>query len=798
MAEEIAQLEGLSRRLEPLKTVLEPRIPGQSALPFVAVSLVEKGAHWLIQYRHSFIPESEYRTVEAAGFRQAFQPLYPRLPPVEHPTKVDVVFMEDTINPRSKWPFHGLLVAAIGAAAWEALTGEPHLRGILYNRMPYEDTIGPERKALLGPPVPDHLKKDLTEPHFKAWLKGATYHVVSTSTTHSNENIKNPTDREAAEKRLMEYFGENTIFVQSVDNYNVYGPRRHTAYTNHPDTLLVGACQSTPANELPATPRLMHAESYNSYGPDLVCETSPLSAHCLKDMFPGTTTYEAVQGTSFSTAQAAVMVQKLLGRFAVSPENPQSVLTKDDVALALRQTAQPLHVREYESETLKSENNKQLLENVRIGDHYVNKETGCGSIDIGAAWRQLERMEQAVKSGNARVQPRQNPSAALNLQSPDRDADGYYHYQVEMNDALHADVISIDTQVQNHLPDQSPGRMFIKGPQSNQLELFPSDHLQIHYRIARTSAFHGVPLNGTWTLLSTEPLEFAKIRFSKSMAPDHVAVTHKPDEKARFRDLYRQADLKTIPYDELDQRLLHAQTGSAPAIACHDFSATSFPPGYLELRLLQLASDPVHHEHALALAASNHPLFKAQEAILQAAIRKGDTVALFALLAPDENAKIALVEHAFHQRDNKEILAVLAQHGATTITYADGIPFFNRIVLEAQEHILWEHDKQLARLKTVVEVMRQKGQSILQPDAARQTVLDYGVDYDIHNLLQQGVADEKRLAEIKCRDEQFAKIIQEFVDKTGEDTAQRQSLPVTPPQIPQPVIPIKPSVPIGR
>lgn len=767
MADEIAQLEGLSARLMPLEKLFEPRIPGQSNLPFTAVALAEQSGHWFIQRQHAFIPEGQYRAVEAPGFRESFKPLYRRLPAVEHPTGVAVLFIEDGISPLSKVPMHGTAVAATGAAAWEALTGEPHLRGILYNRQPYEDTIGSERKPLLSPPVPERFKLDLAEPALKAWLKKASYHVVSTSTVHFNDALKNPADRDAGEKRLTEYFGENAVYVQAADNNTSAAQElRHSAYRNHPDALLVGACQSVPATARPDAPRLMHMENYSSFGPDVVCETSPLSAQYLEGLRAYSKTYESMQGTSFSAPQAAVMVQALLERFAVSPENPHSVLTKEDVLLSLRQTAQPLHVREYLS-AIAPENNKHLFENVPLGDHYASRIAGCGCIDMEAAWKQLERMEQAVLSGEAAMKPRQDVSAPLKLQ-PELDTDGHYRYQVDMKEALHADMIVIDAQVRNRLPFVMPGRMYLTGPQGGLLELFPSDNAHDQYRIARSSAFHGMKLAGTWTLLSTEALESAQINFRQSMAADHVAVTHKPDEAARFRQLYRQADLKTISYEDIDGRLLQVNADGKPAIACHDFSETGFPAGYLELRLLQLASDPAHKDHALALVSSGHPVFKAHEAELRAAIGEGNTGSVFALLAPNEKAQAALMEYAFQHNDNKEVFTSLAREVAPTVRDADGMPLFSRMVQEAQRDVIGNRDSQLTKLRAVMGVLHQKGLSILQPDAAKKTVMDYIVSSDIWTVLQQGVANEKRLAELKRQDEQFSGVVEEFVDKAGK------------------------------
>jgi hypothetical protein len=299
MADEVEKLDAVSRRLKPLDNFFRAN-SDKSPIPAMAVSAAEKAAHLLIQHQHAFIPESSYRAGEGAAYRQSFRPLYPRMPAIATPTRVALLLIEDGHAEGSREPMHSRAVAATAAATWEALTGQPHLPGILYNRSPYEDSLGPERKPLLSPPIPERFSKDLAEPSLRAWLKNATYHVLSTSTSHYNIAITNGTDRAAGEKRITDYFGDNFVYVQSMNNTpTAEMDLRHSAYTYHPDTLLVAASQSSPS-ALPGGPRTLHVESYSSFGPDLLCETHPISARYLHRDPPYPKTYETLQGTSFS------------------------------------------------------------------------------------------------------------------------------------------------------------------------------------------------------------------------------------------------------------------------------------------------------------------------------------------------------------------------------------------------------------------------------------------------------------------------------------------------------------------
>ena len=760
MADEIQTLDAWAKTMQSAAKRLEGAAPVIGALPFRVTTLLEQGGNWFIQHQHAIIPEKDYRAGESPSYRLAFKPLYQQLPEIKTPTRVSVLYMEDGISAHSQHPLHGKIVAATGAAVWEALTRQPHLAGMLYNRAPYEDTIGPIRKTLLEPGLPDSFKKDQTYASIQAWLKASSYNVISTSTAHCNKALHNKADRLRAEKEITDYFGDNTLFVQSAGN--TLGQElemRHAGFSYHPDTILIGATQ-TLNDGLPARPRLLHAESYSSYGPDLVCETQPLNARYLEHA--SMPTYTTVQGTSFSAPQAAVIIQALLTRFAASKENPDAVLMQHDIALALRQTAQAVHVGEYMSLTYQ-ENNKQLIKQIRVGDHVVSDTAGCGHIDPYAAWKQLERMEQAVHESKAHVLPRHERSAALTEVSTKPDAEGNFRYTVEMKDDLRVDGIMLDIYVANRPPFSNPGTLTLETPQGEKIPLFASVHPNESYRMAKSSACYGKSMSGTWTLLSSEPLKESELHFRRAMEPQHVCITHGPDPKKRQRDLYRLADFKTLRPTQLDALLLAPDEKGALPIAQHDFSATRFPAAYLELRLLQLACDPATKAHANALATSQYPVFKAHEKSLIAAIAKDNIPELVATLAPNDNSKRLLVDYVFKECDSHKSFLTLAKAGLNKIKTDNGTPFLNRLVQHMQHNRIEGDPSQVATLTAVMQMMHQQSEPIIQPDATNKTPLDYVLPPAIWQSLQQGIAQEKKLAQMDKEQKAFSAAMEQFI-----------------------------------
>ncbi len=311
-------------------------------------------------------------------------------------------------------------------------------------------------------------------------------------------------------------------------------------------------------------------------------------------------------------------------------------------------------------------------------------------------------------------------------------------------------------------------------PKGERIELFPSDHYDAKYRIGRTSAFHGEPLTGDWTLLSNEPLKSAQIRFSKTMAPDHVAVTHAPDWPTSFRHLYRRANLNIAYTKELDERMLATDASGTPAIASHDFSATRFPAGYLELRLMHLAATPGQQAHAMALASSGAKPFRNMQNALQEAIGRRDSDALLALLAPDAHAVTALAENAIRQQDDKGILTLLARSGASAIKMADGTPLFNQLVRDAHHKMLGNSAAQIARVQEAINVLRQHGNSILQPDSDHETVMDYVLHPALQTVLQQGMHAEK------YANATFMRIMDEFAVQAGLQAITSEQIGISP------------------
>ena len=750
MPDEIKELEKFASTLEPIKKKMS-----SYTVPSLALSAVELGGNFVIQNRHAFIAEEEYRKGESPGFRDEFKPLYPRLPEVKTPTKTAVMYLEDGIFNSVTLPTHGLAVASTGSAAWEAMTGDPHLPGIAFNRMPYEDTIGKQRKPLLGPIIPEKFKVDLALPVMRAWMKGASYQVISTSTSHHNEQLTSRTERISGEKQIDECFGHDAVFVQSIGNYrDMEAGLRHCAYSYHPSTLLVGACQSLPVSYGDDTHkkdfRVQHLEAYSSFAPDIVWETNPTNAKYIASLTPGETQYLVMDGTSFAAPQAATVVAAMLRRYARSPENPEAVLSKEDILLALRQTAQPVHVREFVSSHTTSINSCGLLPLYRVGNNYISEEAGCGSIDVEAVWKHLEIMEQGVKEGKCKSLARQTIQAEIPTPIVTADAKGHYYYPIEIDNPLVTDSIVIDVKSRGLTGNagQSSNKLYLASSNGELLQLMPSINSANHFLITKSSGFHGVPLAGKWTLVSTAPVEQAHISFVNAMAPEHVNVAIQPSEPKRFRNLYHRADLRTVKAVDLDERLMKRNDSGIPFIAQHDFSSTSFPENYLELRLMQLASDPNEKSHAIALVNSNYAPFEAHRNALLTALEKQDTQSILQLLAPSDKAKANVLEYALDEREKPAIVTMLLENGFAKRKNNIGTPFIVRLVQETERDGV-RNQERVVVLKAAIDTLHKQGVSIMQKDARGKTVLDFALGAQTRPIIAEALTEEDKRNDLK-------------------------------------------------
>lgn len=750
MADEIEELKKFSERLEPARKMV-----AGTTVPSLALSAVEMGGHMVIQNKYAFISESAYRKGEAPGFRDEFKPLYPRLPDVKTPTKTSVVFMEDGMIDGIYNPMHGLAVASSGAAAWEALTGDAHLPGIAFNRMPYEDAIGRERKPLLGPFIPDKFKADLAMPVMRTWMKASNYQVISTSTNHYNDAISSQAERLNGNKKITEHFGENAVFIQCAGNYcDTEAALRHTAYTYHPSTLLVGACQSLPISYGDGASkkdfRVRHLESYSSFSPDLVWETNPTSAKYIASSMPGETQYKVMDGTSFAAPQAATVVAALLRRFARSPENTAAVLAKEDILLALRQTAQPVHVREISSSHIKPVSVCVGLPLYRIGKNWISEEAGCGSMDIEAAWQHLEAMEKSVHEGKSQSLKRQSVSAEIPTPQVSQDAKGHYYYPVEMSGPLIADTIVLDVKSRGlaNMFGHSADKLYLSSPDNQLLQLMPSMDFSHQYLIAKSSGFHGIPVTGKWQLVSTAPIEHAGITFVNAMEPGHVNVAVQPDHEKRMRNLYRHADLRTLKAADIDAWMFMRYEKDIPTIALHDFSHTAFPEGYLELRLAQLASEEKNKPHAIALANSGYASFAPQREALLAAIEKQDMRQMLTLLVPDAKSKQKLLEYTLDEREKPATICMLLENGYAKAKNHISTPFIVRLVQEAERDGGWSTER-LEVLRAAIASLHKQNISIMQKDLRGKTVLDFAMDTKVRQIIDDALAAEQKNPELK-------------------------------------------------
>lgn len=753
MGDEYEALWNFDRRMERMRVLAKP-----FGVPSIALQAAETVGAGVIQSRHAIIPESEYRRGESPAYREQFVPLYSSQPRVETPTPVRVVYIEDGIGPKARGNnTHGMAAAASGSAAWQAMTGEAHMPSILVNRSAYEDALTWQRATKLSPSMPPKWQTDLALPYLRSHYLEHPYTVYSTSTTFHNDQIRGPAERQAGIESLSRFYGQNAIFIQSSGNYaDMRAGQRHTSFTSHPSTLTIGATQGWTS---PEGARVLHLESYSSYGPDMVCETNPDAARYLgKGMF-GLVDHQVTNGTSFSAPQAAAIVGTMLRRFALSPENPAAVLSREDVIYALRNTTQPVHVRECDS--FRADTCRHaLLTQRRMDGRLVSEEAGNGQMNPAAAWALMERMEKEVHGGKARIKPRHEVRAAFTIdKNLIPETDGFFHYPVKIPDDLHADTIVIDIRSPDLSRTDSNDKLhtpvFLGSPSGGMLRLFPSADSPSGYLIARAPGFHGEKMTGNWVLMTMEPIQDAQINFHNAIEPGHVTLEVKPDAAQRERQLYRTADFRRIPPAQIDAALLaNAPPGSGPALASHDFSQTGFPDGYLPLRLVQLVEQG-DLKSAEALAGSGHPSLTPHKDALIAAIKAGDPKAVLDIWAPDDKAKYALLVYAV-TKEPPAMANLLLDRGYARLQPPPGAPsLVASVASEEQDRILenWTYKPEM--LPLVVAAIEKEGGDVLAPGPDGRRVRGFIWRPQLVEILQQ--------AETRQRDRQFAALMEEQV-----------------------------------
>ncbi len=242
-------------------------------------------------------------------------------------------------------------------------------------------------------------------------------------------------------------------------------------------------------------------------------------------------------------------------------------------------------------------------------------------------------------------------------------------------------------------------KLALVNPQGECVELFPSacpsiekgkepprgspflpEDILVHsgYVLARASSMQGTPTAGEWKLLSSHPIDRIALNFPDAMKPDDVGAVVKPDYSGQEQALFRNADLRGVAREELDRRFFSGATPNAAPLD-YDFIQTAFPESYLELRLLAVTQKA----HA-ATGKDKEPFLAIGKQLLEtaylgfdregvrAAVEAADPKALLDSIAPDDQAKFALLKTTV-LHDRASILQPLLDTGINpALTDAQG------------------------------------------------------------------------------------------------------------------------------
>lgn len=774
-AEEAAKLESMLSLFSPVK--------GLGAVSGIA-EMSE------IQLRHAVIPKADVVAGEGKDFQKAFDHAYrfDRLPEVKTPTRTGVFIIEDT--PKmvdEKNPFvHGHGVAAYGMAASKAVTGK-EFPVQLINRLPMEKELGLTLVGLSKTPsggVERKLGTDLVQGILKKDIYDKnSVNVFSASFTVMNFELESKADRLKAAQKLEKYLPKNTVLVVASgnDETQLNPGMKHNAMRHLPNTLVVGAAHLQPVMGPGGEFNAYSLTHYSAQGADIVMVATPPGARF------SSTTEEGVRhlpqrGTSTAAPQAAAVVGHLLRRFAVSKENPDAVLSEQDVVLALKNTAQPLHLAvldkvaydiKVEPPTEKRFGRQGFaIQNYRIGEHFASMEAGNGIADPKAAWALLEKQEKAVREGKAKVLPRKDVAVALKPKAhdtvkkekyamlPEGGPGKYFSYEIEVKDKLVADQIVLDLKAGDMsrsmltMPHSERPHMFLVNPAGDLIEVNPSTgcrmiqldkkglmmEMKNDYLIARVAGMQGSAMKGTWKVLCSEKLEQIEMNFDRAMQPGHVGVTVKPDGKVVEDNLYRYADFTTYKRDVLDDMV---QKDSS--MLDFNLTKTGFPAHYTDIKLAQFTE--TDKKTAEQLVEARYRELKNRPA-LDKAVASGKPVKVLELLIPEEKKFEAF--KAMLATEPKENILFLIKNGFAKVK--ETVPKGTNPSTALMEMVK-------ARGRTMepelVQAFIDAGADLHAQDEKGRTVLHYARNAEVQKILMEPDLNGKpgtRLFEVKDKE----------------------------------------------
>lgn len=622
------------------------------------------------QAEYAVVPLGEVERGKWKGFQDAFNDAYKfdRLPGnIKTPTKTGVFVIEDSpVDASEKLPFiHGHGVTAVALAAGKAITGKDSTVHLM-NEQVFDGYVGKRIVDVKRAPTGNAraMGPDLAHGILRRnYYDKNSVNVVSVSMVGINPELKSRKDRLKYNEQLSNHFGDNAMFVVASGNgiTPMFITFRHNALRYHPHTLVIGAANQVRV-EGPGGPfNAYSATEYSTPGADVTMPAIPSIDARYAIATPNGMRHLPFNGTSSATPQAANgIIAPLISRFAASAENPKAVLTPEDVFLAIKNTAKPIHAvidsgfsfdLRVEPPTATQTPRKVVpVTNYEVAGHYASKH-GNGEIDLASAWKLLERQEKAVKDGKAQVLQRKDAHVSLAPKEHTLGSDSYYRYKLNVEDDLYADRVILDLvskelgkKMQLENADSRP-RVFLTNPAGEMLEIEPSSAYRktvtplpggfvredldgVPYVIGSAAGMQGSAMKGTWTVLSTEPLDQIDLNFDHAMQPGHVGVKIRRDPEEAKRNLYRHADFTAHSREQLD-----ALVAPGSAMLKHDLSETGFPSGYTDMRLISAVRGN-DQKFALELVEARYNSMKHKDALVKA-VKSGDGTKVVEALVPE-------------------------------------------------------------------------------------------------------------------------------------------------------------------
>lgn len=510
-----------------------------------------------------------------------------------------------------------------------------------------EKIVAPEEAGFHPPAAPF---PNLVLDEEKKFYRGPIT-LLSTSYRSNDARLHSAKDRQRLEDDYKAHYapGDRQLAVMlSVGNDAELGSNfepSNSALYYFENSLLVGAADIERKTGPDSKPfEVFRKENYSRHHPSVMWMIAPAGANNYRNP-DGTRT--RFNGSSASTPlMTGGVVYPLLAKYVAVPDQPQKLLTVDDVLLAIRQTAHPIFTSRDNKESWQRDD---LITNRLVGERYQSNEAGPGLARPLAADALL-----AAREAYARAHPEVREIKLVDKQYPlqgQRKKGNTFLHTFAVGHDLRANIITLDLHVRpEDSRDVSLTLIAPDGVSSMPLNLNVGETPDTGYKVARADGFADIPARGEWTLVSNVPLREGTLNLERAIPPGHYIEKVQPDYATMRRDAMRHADFSEIPRPTLD----------ALSLKTFNLSQTLFPDGYLKRRLMD-AVMARRDDEALVLLDSGAPEFtKARAEILQAV--KGHNVAALVRILDGGTPSLALLREAIWARDTL-LVDVLIKEG---------------------------------------------------------------------------------------------------------------------------------------